>query len=400
MPASLQTSHKSSPSPHDMEIDPVTRSKDYENEAFGEFNPFNQTPSPDHDLQIPFNQTPSPDHDLQNPFNQTPSSDHDLQDTSNPFCRKNSSEHTTSTELMSPKLSVTASEYGSELAMNDILLIDPSIDPPLDLQDIRVNLSKPRTDINISEEERREYCTLIDKTRSLNEAALIQAVLPALFDFKALYLDPELSFHVGTRWANQEIISEKLRLPQPDQTLGLPYDAKCIEHRHAFDAAQDYFKQLQPAKGLVTPLLTVEVKGPGGSLDEARLQNRHNGACMVDNIVKLKRAAGQRVTRYRNIIQALTIEITTESVQISCHWTDGKHRCLSGPVQPTTNIMELDKARQLIRNAVDWAKQELRDLDTVLFRGLNESAVKSGKRKRDKSAQAGENGKRGRPKKD
>lgn len=372
MPASLLTSHESLDG---MEVYPATSSEDsslqqtFADENSSEFNPFSQIPSSDHDVQNDFN----------------------------PFCRRDSSEHSIGTGPMSPKLSVTASEYRSELAINGIILIDPSIDPPFNLQDIRGSLSKTRNDINISEEERSRHCTLVDKIRSLNEAALIQAVLPALFDYTELYLSSEIAFHVGTRWTNQAIISKKLGQPQPDQTLGLPYDNKCIQYRQAFDAARDWFTQLQPAKGLVTPLLTVEIKGPGGSLDEARLQNRHNGACMVSNIVKLKRAAKQRVTTYRNRIQALTIEITPESVQVSCHWMDRKKRYLSGPVQPTTNIMELDRARQLVRNAIDWAKQELKNLDTVLFSGLEENPVQSRKRKREESTQADRSRKRARP---
>ena len=218
---------------------------------------------------------------------------------------------------------------------------------------------------------------------------MVQAVFNNICETNRLYASEWLEFQCGEKWNNQDAFSDELGQPQPNQTLGVQYHTKCQQFPDAFRAAQEYICQLQPGRNLVCPLLTVEVQGPEGSLHEAILQNRHNGACMLKNIVALRRAAKQQPVHYRGLAQALTIEITPESVQVSCHWivtADGHDRYLSLAVS-RVDLSDFRRARQLIENSIGWVEQQLKDLDAVLFHPLGKDASRG--RKRKDTAEAG-----------
>ena len=108
------------------------------------------------------------------------------------------------------------------------------------------------------------------------------------------------------RWTDQLVLSEKLGQPLPAFTLGLEACVAAEQFPQILDSSQPYCKELLPIKDVLTPVLTVEVTGPGGTLEETVLQTRHNGACMLNNFTTLKKAAGLRVRSYRDKIQALT----------------------------------------------------------------------------------------------
>ena len=277
---------------------------------------------------------------------------------------------------MSLKLRVTSPKYGGQLVEAGILCAkEIAKDPPSNFDEILNSLGKPRNDPVILEDELESYRRRLYKAHRANESYLIQSVLPELFEFKKLHDDYILEFQVGTRWTTQEIFSDELGQPQPDQTLGLAYSYKGNRYPHTISDARDYSNQLQPCKDLLCPMLTVEVKGPGGTMQEAMFQNRHNGACMVRNLAKLKLVLGQQATEYCQRAQVLTIEISHERVQVSCHWTDGNDRYLSQPLA-AVQLYDLGIARQLVRNAIEWTERELRDLDAVLFQPLEERGSK------------------------
>ncbi len=70
---------------------------------------------------------------------------------------------------------------------------------------------------------------------------------------------------------------------------------------------------------LCWPYLTIELKGETGSLRIASLQNLHNGAVMLNNLLSLKRAVGKE-EEFFNQTHILSVEFTTETVTLSCYW--------------------------------------------------------------------------------
>ena len=285
---------------------------------------------------------------------------------------------------MSPKIPVTAKEYGRLLARSRNLKGCLSQNPPRNLEEIQMSLNRPRNTDPMTEQDQTSFDKLIDKAQTSNEAFFISAILPKFLDLSDLYEDSDFEFSVQLRWTNQRIMSHELKQPLPDFTLGIQYDTKCSQYPHTFSDNQNYSEQLRPAPEMVCPLLTLEAKGWQGPLGEAELQNRHNGMCMLSNLFDLKNAAGIQVRSYRNRIQALTIEATPESFQVSGHWMDEEGYFRSAHIERSMSS-DLERAQQLANNAVDWAKGELRALDTALFGKLEAKATKSRKRKRSES---------------
>ena len=107
---------------------------------------------------------------------------------------------------------------------------------------------------------------------------------------------------------------------------------------------------------------------------------------MVKNIVKLKQAARIPAKDYHHLVQALTIEIHPESIQLSGHWTDGNGNYYSRQVGNAVHLSDLNKARQLTLNVLQWTKQELSKLDAAIFEPL-EGSRKTGNRKYTRSAE-------------
>ena len=310
------------------------------------------------------------------PFHRAPSPD----EGSNTFDRSDSSEHS----FISPK-PVVDSGYIRQLERNHSLQGDLFKNPPRNLGEVRAALRRPRNDTSLTEKEQSVYDTNLATAQLSNEAFLKQSILDKLLDFSDLFSDPNFVFRPEIIWSRQHIISVQLGQPFPDYTLGIAYRTKCSHYEHTFDDGRDYSRQLLPVPNVVCPLLTIEV----GLRGEAELQNRHNGICMLRNLFELKRAAGLQERGYRNKVQALTIEVTPESLQVSCHWMDDNGHFRSARVEPPSSLFDREGTRRIALNAIDWVKRELGALDDMLFNKLEAKATKSRKRQRSKSPTAG-----------
>lgn len=300
--------------------------------------------------------------------------------------RSSCSENSLSDLSMSVKLSASSSQYPAELAATGIYPATSIHQRPVDFQELRQFLQQDRDDLTVDPTKVASYVKRVLKV--LNEQEMVQAILPDLFDILELHESDWLAFQCNTGWIFQFLFSDRLGHPQPDQTLGMQLIWLSQEFPHVLSPDGVLFDHLHPAKDLILPVLTMELKGPKGALSDARLQNQNNGACELKNIVKLKRALKRLRKTYIERIMALSIEITTESVQVTCHWIttrpDGKDRYWSTGVLPPTNMHNLADVQRLVRNALDWAKQELRKLirDLAL---LEKRYVGSRKRERSLS---------------
>jgi hypothetical protein len=74
---------------------------------------------------------------------------------------------------------------------------------------------------------------------------------------------------------------------------------------------------MSPARDIAWPYCTIEIKGPQGQLNVARLQNSLNGAVMMNNMLELRRMLGKEYELLGQII-VVTMELTTESISL-CH---------------------------------------------------------------------------------
>ncbi|MCJ1357485.1 MAG: hypothetical protein MMC33_007481 [Icmadophila ericetorum] len=67
------------------------------------------------------------------------------------------------------------------------------------------------------------------------------------------------------------------------------------------------------------PYCTIELKGETGSRRIACLQNAHNGAVMLSNLLSLRRYVGKE-DDFFNKVHALSVQCTTETIELSCYW--------------------------------------------------------------------------------
>ena len=280
------------------------------------------------------------------------------------------------------KVSAFDPNYGDLLSEANIRRRDERDNPPSNYGEICLFMSRERDDLEVDEDKLLNYKTKVRRARTGKESGLRHAVSPDLFDSMELPASDWLSFQTDQQWTNQDLFSTELGRPEPDHALGLHNSGKILKDRIIACLAQDHFRYFKMNEDLVCPLLAVEYKGPGGTIDQAEKQNQHNGACMVKNIVALKRAVGQPLKQYRDRAQALTIEIHNECIQLSCHWTDGNDKYYSMQVGECVHLSDWSKVCQIIRNAFDWTKLELEKLDTLVFQPLEKTLSRSRKRRR------------------
>ena len=273
---------------------------------------------------------------------------------------------------MAAKVSASSPKYGDALGAAFIVRwnAQESPQPPNFEQIHQLVFGTEREEPDITPDQYDQYRKKVIEVSSQNETALLYWILPYLLDHEGIVNNGWLRFDHNTRWTDQIVFSNELGKPQPDNTLGLQSGIKAREYRDVISETQDYYNYIHPGPKIVCPMLTLEAKSPDKSIGEAFMQNQHNGACMVKNLVALKQAANVSQQQYHNQIQVLTIELHWQTVQISCHWTDGNGTYYSEHLGEPISLFNLSKARQITRNAVDWTKQELQKLDSIIFTPL------------------------------
>jgi len=105
----------------------------------------------------------------------------------------------------------------------------------------------------------------------------------------------------------------------------------------------------------------VEGKGDQGNLKVLRLQNLHNGAAMLYNLLQVGRASGSDTDDFFNKIRATVVGLTTESIELCYFWAtlEGDEVCFYGRVYDCWSLNNRSLAlyregRRCIRNACDW----------------------------------------------
>lgn len=185
----------------------------------------------------------------------------------------------------------------------------------------------------------------------LNEKELLYGIILQVFDVLSLFENVEFCFASKRHWGIQP----------------------------SLDSSGKLARHIQPLQGSVLPILILRVNGPdralsdpegpydhfGVPLERTYLKNQYAGACALKNIVAIKRAAGRPADTYLGKVLALSIEITLDFVQITCHWItshDGIDQHWSRRTHEPVYLSRLPKVQKLIRNPTDWAVNALRDL--------------------------------------
>ena len=104
---------------------------------------------------------------------------------------------------------------------------------------------------------------------------------------------------------------------KPDRTVG--WSRRMFEYPRALKYLDARACPVASNPGLAWPLFTAEVKGNKGDLKVARLQNLHNGAIMLSNLLHIRKFYREE-EEFFNKVHAMSLELTAESIQLSCYW--------------------------------------------------------------------------------
>ena len=115
---------------------------------------------------------------------------------------------------------------------------------------------------------------------------------------------------------------------------------------------------------LSIPLFTIEVEGPEGSSKVVRLQNLHNGAVMLTNLLKVWNAClGVNKDGFFNEVHVMSLELTVEIVYLSCYWArkeNGEIKYYSRSLYGWNLSSDEDykRAHRYTRNALEWVRKQ------------------------------------------
>ena len=159
----------------------------------------------------------------------------------------------------------------------------------------------------------------------INEEELLQEIISQAFDLLSLFQTAEFCFASKRPWNLQNPLSQRLGFPKSHITLALtPLQCHFQPDLHSSGALA---RHIQPLQGGALPVLNLQVKGPdralsategpydhpGVALEGTYLKSQYAGACAV------KRAAGRPTDTYLGKVLALSIEITLQAAQVTCH---------------------------------------------------------------------------------
>lgn len=223
--------------------------------------------------------------------------------------------------------------------------------------------------------------------RSSNEDSVAFSVFPRIFPVSRVNTCHTLKEHWNRQWThwipsyqNQD---PKVAPPQPDYAIGY--------HTRLFPGGtmRRLLGFASPSKNKLSfPIFFAELKGASGSMNVAKLQNKHNGASAVHNILRLHQAIGLE-DGFFNKAWVLSLDTNGEMWRLRCHWVSkgdlGCHTYYSKVLRcwaiedPRDAI--ISEARASMRNLVDQMREVLfHDIFTVVDiyeRTLNREALES-----------------------
>ena len=203
--------------------------------------------------------------------------------------------------------------------------------------------------------------------KSVNEFAIIQNVLPDVVPLAELWRAKDISTTPGQKWHRMVMIRpdepEFLRAPKPNWTIGWSYSV-FSNYREAMRRLGMIMCPVSENAKLAIPLFTIEVEGPEGSLEVARLQNLHNGATMLANLLDIwKLGLGENTDGFFNNVHAMSLELTKETVQLSYYWARKENggikfygRSING--WHFYDEHQYKKAHRYTRNALEWVREQ------------------------------------------
>lgn len=217
---------------------------------------------------------------------------------------------------------------------------------------------------NKSSKPPKEHAGLVRSLLSKisGEPDVVSQILPKVVPLQQLQMNDQKEVAVDQYWrrclALDPDLKPSLSTPKPDLTIG--WNSEVFPFVRASKNLRAFQCPVASTNNISWPLFTAEVKGEGGSLRVAKLQNLHNAAIMLSNLRELMKAA-LKEAEFFNKIHAISLQLTTETVQLSYYWAT---RSQDGQVSYYGNVLatwtpsshrdeEFVEAYRCIHNAIE-----------------------------------------------
>ena len=210
----------------------------------------------------------------------------------------------------------TDSEYEALLNERGVFPNSDMVLEPSNLEDITRALASTRNSPGPDDITAKNFPKRVLK--SGNEGGIMQGLLPKVLPIIEHFWDSKDNAHpVNQQWDRQMLLQPEMQPSispaKPDQAFGF------TPRTFHFPHAALFMKSVMcPTRDLAWPYFTVETKGRQGHLDVARLQNSHNGAIMLNNMLQLKRTLNKE-HEILGSMRVITMELTTESISLCGH---------------------------------------------------------------------------------
>ena len=258
-------------------------------------------------------------------------------------------------------------EYADLLEERNIFLADDrNVAPPVNLESFKKAMLEMKDISDVDSKSAKSYRM---KLREFSyERTFNQVGLPYLLPAREFTGEENICEAADVGWSRNSMadIDKKpaLTRPQPDMTYGWP--RKAFGSRDAINALGNRAFPIQGNKTLVFPLFTIETKGEKGTLRVARLQNLHNAATMLSNLLFLWRNSGEKGPdrRFFNIMHVLSLEVTSEAIYLSGYWAtqskDGEVSYLGMVLDGWLPIFDpqFKIAHRCLRASLKWVRSQ------------------------------------------
>jgi len=261
-----------------------------------------------------------------------------------------------------------SSRFEAELRRRGVIFIEDEEErAPTNLDDLKTAIFASRESPEPTEDDVKKFRKRIRK--SSNEAAALQSTLSKIIPLDEIWDRDDLLTIPNQQWdkkvslPSDAPVSTRLATPKPDQTVGL--SASTLACDNALAVLRPWAFPVTAAPDLTFPLFTVEGKGDQGNLKVSRLQNLHNAAVMLHNLLQLRKAVGTE-QEFFDKAQVCTLGLTTESIELCYYWatqdSDGRISYCGQAINSwnpnSKSSNEYKEARKCARNALGWVLSE------------------------------------------
>lgn len=199
------------------------------------------------------------------------------------------------------------------------LIKDQNNSPPKNLEAVRSAVFRANKAAKPPKDQARIVRDISMKVTG--EPDVVSRLLPRLVPLTQFDTDTQKEYVVDKFWHHcLSVEPEKqprLKIPKPDVTIGWSLEVFPFPRAERFLNAFQF--PVASSTDLSWPLFTIEAKGGGGRFRVAQLQNLYNASIMLSNLRELTKAAG-REDEFFNKIHVMTLEVTTDIVQLSYYW--------------------------------------------------------------------------------